>query len=52
MAMIKCYDCGAQVSDRGKYCPTCGARVRKPAGLIGWLFVAAIVLAIWHINTR
>ena len=49
MAMIKCYDCGAQVSSNGKYCPTCGARVRKPAGLLGWILVACLVLAAFKI---
>lgn len=51
MAMIKCYDCGHQVSDRGKYCPTCGARVRKPFGAVGWMLIATIIIVVWHFNT-
>ncbi|MBN0552450.1 zinc ribbon domain-containing protein [Pseudomonas aeruginosa] len=44
MALIKCKECGAQVSNKAKACPSCGAKVPKSVGVIGWLFVIFIVL--------
>lgn len=32
MALIKCYECGKDVSDKAKKCPSCGAKVIKPIG--------------------
>ncbi|HCI3908997.1 TPA: zinc-ribbon domain-containing protein, partial [Pseudomonas aeruginosa] len=37
MALIKCKECGAQVSNKAKACPSCGAKVPKSVGVIGWL---------------
>ncbi|MFW6342881.1 MAG: hypothetical protein ACOC00_07665 [Halothiobacillaceae bacterium] len=34
--VTKCRDCGGMVSASAKHCPHCGAKVRKPAGLLGW----------------
>lgn len=30
MALIKCYECGAEISDAATQCPKCGAPVLKP----------------------
>lgn len=46
MALGKCKECGAQVSSNAKACPSCGAKVKKKAGLLAWLFVIVIVLPI------
>ncbi|WP_420492355.1 zinc-ribbon domain-containing protein [Pseudomonas aeruginosa] len=52
MALIKCKECGAQVSNKAKACPSCGAKVPKSVGVIGWLFVILIVLPIaWQFGT-
>ncbi|WP_151888078.1 zinc ribbon domain-containing protein [Pseudomonas aeruginosa] len=52
MALIKCKECGAQVSNKAKACPSCGAKVPKSVGVIGWLFVIFIVLPIaWQFGT-
>lgn len=39
MALIKCDECGSEVSSAAKACPKCGAKPRKAVGLLGWLFV-------------
>lgn len=31
MALIKCAECGHDVSDRARRCPNCGAKIKKPA---------------------
>lgn len=51
MALVKCKECGNQVSTKAKNCPTCGAKVVKKVGIIGWLFVLVIVLPFaWSIG--
>lgn len=32
MALIKCHECGTEVSTEAKTCPKCGATVKKPMG--------------------
>lgn len=46
MALGKCKECGGQVSSNAKACPSCGAKVKKKAGVLAWLFVIFIVLPI------
>ena len=29
MAIIKCEECGAEISDKAKVCPKCGAPIRE-----------------------
>jgi hypothetical protein len=41
MALIKCKECGNEVSDTAKACPHCGANVPKSSG-----YVAIIVIVI------
>lgn len=49
MSLKKCKDCGGVVSSNAKACPTCGAKVTKSVGILGWLFVIFIVLPIaWN----
>lgn len=37
MAMLTCHECKKQVSTSAKACPGCGAKVRKPVSVIGWI---------------
>lgn len=42
MALIKCKECGNDVSDKAKTCPKCGAKVTRPSVflyLLGFLVV-------------
>jgi len=45
MPLIKCHECGADVSDQSKSCVHCGVRI-KPS-IVKWLFIipAALVAA-------
>lgn len=49
MALIKCKECGTEVSSKAETCPKCGARVAaKPMGcgtLIGVVFLGAIIIS-------
>ncbi len=49
MALIKCKECGNEVSSKAETCPICGARISaKPMGcgsLIGVVFLGVIILA-------
>lgn len=44
MALIKCHECGAEVSTEAKTCPKCGVKVKKPAGLAAWLLGGIVVV--------
>lgn len=53
MAMIKCPECSADVSDSALKCPSCGVQLRKPkrgffGKLVKWGFIGFnILMAIW-----
>lgn len=50
MALIKCEECKAQISDTAKACPQCGAEVSKPTSrltiFIGGLFAIGVAMAV------
>lgn len=46
MALIKCEECGNDVSTEAKACPKCGAKVKKPASRLSKLVVVLIGVAI------
>ncbi|MDA8485132.1 hypothetical protein NNO07_18860 [Pseudomonas resinovorans] len=51
MALVKCKECGNQVSNKARACPSCGVKVPKRVGIIGWLFVLFVVLPFaWSIG--
>lgn len=51
MALVKCKECGTEVSSKAETCPKCGARVAdKPMGcgtLIGAAFLGVIIVSIF-----
>lgn len=51
MALIKCKECGAEISSKADTCPKCGARVAaKPMGcgtLIGIVFLGGIIISVF-----
>ena len=52
MALVKCKECGSQVSTKAACCPTCGAKIKKKVGILGWLFALFVVLPVaWNIGT-
>ncbi|HWT21663.1 MAG TPA: zinc-ribbon domain-containing protein [Variovorax sp.] len=44
MALVKCKECGAQVSSSAKSCPSCGAPPPKSTGRGGPIFVVGLAL--------
>ena len=47
MALIKCPECGVQVSTKAAACPSCGARPKKhfdPIKAIAWTFMVLLTL--------
>jgi len=56
MAMIKCPECGKDVSDSAFKCPSCGVALRKPRrGFMGklfkWSFIAFnLLMLLWFIT--
>lgn len=52
MALLKCHECGGEVSSSAATCPKCGAGVRSARNRIGkavrvvWYIICALVLVI------
>lgn len=46
VALIKCKECGAQVSTKAEACPSCGAKVKKPLGCLGWTLLLIVMLPV------
>lgn len=42
MAVVRCGECGGQVSTKAKACPNCGARPPKTTSRVTWLITALI----------
>ncbi len=43
MALIKCKECGAEVSSKAKTCPKCGVKVEKKTSIVTWLVLGLVV---------
>lgn len=46
MSLIKCHECGKEVSDEAGQCPHCGAKPKKKTSLLTWiiaLFVGYVI---------
>lgn len=46
MALIKCKECGHDVSDKADACPNCGAKVQKPAQQVGCGTIVGVVFLV------
>lgn len=53
MAMIKCSECGAEISDQAKSCPHCGAKqkIKKPLYKRPWFIVLAVIIILSAISS-
>lgn len=47
MALIKCKECGTEVSSKAKTCPKCGAKPTKKTSLITWFVLILIVYLVY-----
>jgi hypothetical protein len=52
MALIKCKECGSDVSTAAKACTHCGAKPSKPVGVIGWALVLIVGFSIYQCTAR
>ncbi len=51
MAMIKCRECGKEISSRAEVCPNCGAKTRygvqsSEGKVAGWILIIGIILGL------
>ena len=51
MALTKCKECSHEVSTEAKICPNCGAKVKKPVGLGGWILIAILGFIVYQCTT-
>ncbi len=49
MALIKCKECGNDVSDTAATCPKCGAKVPKKTGIGTWIISGLVVWFLFSI---
>jgi zinc-ribbon domain len=47
MALVKCRECGNEVSIEAKTCPKCGARTRKTIGIANIIGVIALLIILF-----
>jgi len=50
MALVKCKECGEDVSTKAKTCPKCGAKAPKKTSLFTWLVLVFIIFVIYGAN--
>lgn len=48
MALVKCKECGQEVSHKAGACPKCGAPIKKKTSLFTW--IVAVVAGLWLIG--
>jgi RNA polymerase subunit RPABC4/transcription elongation factor Spt4 len=44
MALIKCKECGEQISNQAKACPKCGSPLQKKSGSGFWIFIIIVII--------
>jgi hypothetical protein len=53
MSLIKCHECGKEISTEATACPSCGANVKKPGGcLLATIIIMAGALLISAVTTH
>lgn len=50
MALVKCKECGEDVSTKAKACPKCGAKAPKKTSLFTWLVLFFIIFIVYAAN--
>lgn len=48
--MMKCKECGEQVSTKAKTCPNCGAKAPKKTSILTWLVLVVIIFVGYSIS--
>jgi hypothetical protein len=52
MALLKCKDCGTEVSTTAKTCPKCGWKVQKPIGMLRVVFAVCFGVFVYNIASN
>ena len=47
MALVKCKECGKEVSIKAESCPQCGAKGKKKTSIFTWLVLFLIIAAVY-----
>ena len=47
MSLVKCHECGNQISTEAKTCPQCGAKNKASAKTSKWLIAIAVMILIY-----
>jgi RNA polymerase subunit RPABC4/transcription elongation factor Spt4 len=50
MALVKCKECGEDVSTKAKTCPNCGAKTPQKTSLFTWLVLVFIIVVVYAAN--
>jgi hypothetical protein len=50
MALVKCKECGEQISTKAKNCPKCGAVVPKKTSMVTWIVLICIIVIVYMSN--
>jgi hypothetical protein len=50
MALVKCKECGEEISTKAKTCPKCAAKAPKKISLFTWFVLIAIVFVVYTAN--
>jgi hypothetical protein len=51
MSLVKCRECGTEVSTTAKACPKCGAAPPKKTSVATWVMGGIFALALWNFMT-
>ncbi len=51
MALVKCKECGSEVSTKAKVCPKCGAKAPKKTSLLSWLVAGIMAVLMFNFIT-
>lgn len=47
MSLIRCVECGANISSKAKQCPKCGAPVPQKTSILTWIAASVFALSIY-----
>lgn len=51
MSVIKCRECGKEVSDKADRCPHCGVKLKKNVGVLGIVFASLVGYMVFSCNS-
>ena len=52
MALVKCKECGKEMSDAAAACPNCGAKPPKKTSLLTWILGGIVLVGVYQCTTN